>query len=142
MLTVAENNLPLIIIVLLIGLAVAFWAFRAARRPGPRDADLPSAPSAPRPIARRQAGGPEGNALADEISAAARDVAGEIIGVDAHPNIPPASGPADDLQTLKGVGPKLAAQLNQNGITRFDQLAGLGETEVALLDERMGPFRG
>jgi predicted flap endonuclease-1-like 5' DNA nuclease len=43
---------------------------------------------------------------------------------------------------MKGVGPKLAAQLNQNGITRFDQLAGLSENEIAMLDERMGPFRG
>jgi predicted flap endonuclease-1-like 5' DNA nuclease len=40
------------------------------------------------------------------------------------------------------VGPKLAAQLNANGVTRYDQLARLGATEVALLDERMGAFRG
>ena len=43
---------------------------------------------------------------------------------------------------LKGVGPKLAAQLNELGITRYDQLAGLGDNEAALLDERMGAFRG
>ena len=43
---------------------------------------------------------------------------------------------------MKGVGPKMAAQLNEFGITRFDQLAGLTETEVALLDKRMGAFEG
>ena len=36
----------------------------------------------------------------------------------------------------------LAAQLNACGITRFEQLAGLGENEIAFLDERMGPFKG
>jgi len=86
--------------------------------------------------------GPEGNALGDEYSAATRDVAGEILGVDAHVTIPGADGPPDNLQTMKGVGPKLAAQLNQAGVTRFDQLAALSPNEIAYLDERMGAFQG
>ena len=121
MLNVAENNLILIVIVLVIGLAVALWAFRGRGR---------------------TSDGPEGNALQDEFAAATQDVAGEILGVDAHPAIPGPSGPPDNLQRLKGVGPKLAAQLNEFGITRFDQLAGLTETEVALLDRRLGAFEG
>ena len=84
----------------------------------------------------------EGRAVTDEAAAAARDVAGEILGVEAHPVAPPATGPADNLQTLKGVGPKLAAQLNANGITQFGQLARLTPNEVAILDEKMGAFRG
>jgi predicted flap endonuclease-1-like 5' DNA nuclease len=43
---------------------------------------------------------------------------------------------------LKGVGPRLAALLAQYGITRFDQLAGLRKTEIALLDARLGAFAG
>ena len=43
---------------------------------------------------------------------------------------------------LKGVGPKLAQKLNENGIIRFEQLAGLSATEVSMLDDRLGPFRG
>ena len=121
MLNVAENNLILIVVALVIGLAVALWIFRGRGR---------------------ASDGPEGNALPDEFAAATQDVAGEILGVDAHPNIPGPSGPPDNLQRLKGVGPKLAAQLNEFGITRFDQLAGLTETEVALLDKRMGAFEG
>jgi predicted flap endonuclease-1-like 5' DNA nuclease len=120
--TVAQNNLVLLVIALVIGLAIALWLFRG-RRPASSD-------------------GPEGNALPDEFAAATQDVAGEIFGVDAHPNIPGPSGPPDNLQLLKGVGPKLAAQLNEFGITRFDQLAGLTENEVALLDRRMGAFEG
>jgi predicted flap endonuclease-1-like 5' DNA nuclease len=121
MLNVAENNLVLLVIVLVIGVAVALWVFRG--RGGRSD-------------------GPEGNALPDEFAAATQDVAGEILGVDAHPTIAGPSGPPDNLQRLKGVGPKLAAQLNEFGITRFDQLAGLTENEVALLDKRMGAFEG
>ena len=42
-----------------------------------------------------------------------------------HEELPGASGPPDDLLKLKGVGPKLAAMLNERGITRFDQIAKL-----------------
>jgi predicted flap endonuclease-1-like 5' DNA nuclease len=129
MLNVAQNNLILLIVALLIGLFVALWIFRG-RRAGDEGP------------AERRADGPEGNALQDEFAAATQDVAGEIFGVDAHPNIPGPSGPPDNLQLLKGVGPKLAAQLNEFGITRFDQLAGLTDNEVALLDRRMGAFEG
>ncbi len=86
--------------------------------------------------------GEEGRAVTDEGAAAARDVAGEILGVDQHLNIPPADGPPDNLQTLKGVGPKLASQLHAAGITRFEQIAGLSPTEAAALDAKMGAFRG
>jgi predicted flap endonuclease-1-like 5' DNA nuclease len=86
--------------------------------------------------------GPEGRAVTDEGAAAARDVAGQILGVDEHLNIPPADGPPDNLQTLKGVGPKLASQLNASGIIRFEQLAGLSPNELAALDAKMGAFRG
>ena len=64
------------------------------------------------------------------------------MGVEAHAEIPGASGPPNDLQMLKGVGPRLARQLNEAGVTRFDQLAGFGENEIALLDSRMGAFAG
>jgi predicted flap endonuclease-1-like 5' DNA nuclease len=84
----------------------------------------------------------EGRAIADEGAAAARDVAGDILGVERELRIPPADGPADNLQTLKGVGPKLAKQLNEAGVTRFDQLAGLSSAELSLLDSKMGAFRG
>lgn len=127
--TVAQDNLILIVVALLIGLAVALWAFR---RSG----------SAANVTSDRRSDGPEGNGLQDEFAAAAQDVAGEILGVDAHPRIPGPSGPPDNLRLLKGVGPKMVAQLNEFGITRFDQLAGLTETEIALLDKRMGAFEG
>lgn len=101
--------------------------------------------SAPQPLSRTSALAidlAEGRGVADEGAAAAKDVAGEILGVEAHPIVHGPSGPPDNLQMLKGVGPKLAAQLNAAGITRFDQLASLSPNEIALLDERMGAFKG
>ncbi|HEX8625802.1 MAG TPA: hypothetical protein VF782_12095 [Allosphingosinicella sp.] len=127
--TVVQDNLILLVVALLIGLAAALWAFRKSGGGANLTSD-------------RRADGPEGNGLQDEFAAATQDVAGEILGVDAHPRIPGASGPPDNLRLLKGVGPKMAAQLNEFGITRFDQLSGLTETEVALLDKRMGAFEG
>jgi predicted flap endonuclease-1-like 5' DNA nuclease len=134
----AQYELPILIVALLVGLIVAFWAFRR-RAPDTDAKETPRAAPAPRRAAKD---GPEGNGLADEYAAAAEDVAGEMFGVDAHPNIPGPNGPPDNLQLLKGVGPKLAAQLNALGVSRYDQLARLNDNEVAMLDERMGAFRG
>jgi predicted flap endonuclease-1-like 5' DNA nuclease len=86
--------------------------------------------------------GAQGNSVADEYATAASDVAGQVLGVEVQSHLPGASGPPDNLTLLKGVGPKFATRLNEFGITRFDQLAALNENQVALLDEKLGPFRG
>jgi predicted flap endonuclease-1-like 5' DNA nuclease len=104
--------------------------------PAPAPAPAPAPVPAPKP-APRAARAP-GRGVADEVATATTDVAGEVLGVEVeHP-----TGPADDLRQLKGVGPKFVARLNELGITRFDQLAGLNANEAAHLDERMGPFQG
>ena len=81
----------------------------------------------------------EGGGVADEVAHATTDVADEVLGVHTRPHH---DGPADDLTRLKGVGPKFVARLNELGITRFDQLAGLNANEAAHLDQRLGPFQG
>ena len=65
-----------------------------------------------------------------------------MLGVEVHSQLPGASGPPDNLQLLKGVGPKLAMKLNENGIIRFEQLARLSPNEVGILEDRLGPFKG
>jgi predicted flap endonuclease-1-like 5' DNA nuclease len=139
MTALAQHNLIPILIAVLVAIVVAYWVFRGGRGGAATDEQGEQAPP---PARRVSADGPEGNSVPDEFSAATRDVAGEFLGVDAHPTIPSAKGPPDNLQTMKGVGPKLAAQLNACGITRFEQLAGLSPNEIALIDERMGPFQG
>ena len=127
-------------------LAVLILAFLLMRRGAPKPIERkpaePYVASQERPYMRRK-DGPEGNGVADEVAAATTDVAGEVLGVDAHGQLGARpAGPADDLGRIKGVGPKFVARLNELGVTRYAQLAGMNETELAHLDERMGPFKG
>jgi predicted flap endonuclease-1-like 5' DNA nuclease len=151
MLTILDQQLIAVLVALAIGVVVGFWIFRRVRAADttdrsdthiaaePRPAPVPPPAPAP-PPARRDT--PEGNTIFDEGAAAAGDVAGQLLGVEVHSQLPGAEGPPDDLQMMKGVGPKLAQKLNENGITRFEQLARLSRNEVEMLDERMGAFRG
>ena len=52
------------------------------------------------------------------------------------------SGPGDELERLKGVGPKLAGMLRGHGLTRYDQIAKLTGDELERLDADLGAFRG
>lgn len=109
--------------------------------------EIRSAPEAP-------ASTPEPAPLADEPIAAAAPVAAPSAALAADTNAEPAPpvepapaepAPAeggDDLTRLKGVGPKLAARLNELGITRFAQLAALDEASAKALDAQLGSFQG
>lgn len=46
-------------------------------------------------------------------------------------------GPADDLKKLKGVGPKLEAQLNALGVYYYSQIAAWSDSEAAWVDEQV-----
>jgi small subunit ribosomal protein S2 len=43
-------------------------------------------------------------------------------------------GEPDDLKTITGVGPVIERRLNEIGVTRLDQVAGLGDDDVARID--------
>jgi predicted flap endonuclease-1-like 5' DNA nuclease len=134
------DTLTIVLIALVVlGLAIMIWGL-ASRRKAPPPPARPAEPyvaSRERPYVKPPQ--KEGAGIADEAAHAATDVAGAVLGV-AVEHVP--AGPADDLQLLKGVGPKFVARLGELGITRFDQLAGLNPNEAAHLDERMGPFQG
>jgi predicted flap endonuclease-1-like 5' DNA nuclease len=49
---------------------------------------------------------------------------------------------ADDLTRIKGVGPKLAAELNGMGIYTFAQVADLSPENLAWIDTNLTSFRG
>ena len=51
------------------------------------------------------------------------------------------SGEADDLQRIKGIGPKIAGILNELGIQRYDQIAAWGDADVDWVNERL-KFKG
>lgn len=54
----------------------------------------------------------------------------------------PAVSAADDLTTIKGVGPKLAGILKDQGITTFAQIAAWSEADIERIDSTLGKFQG
>jgi predicted flap endonuclease-1-like 5' DNA nuclease len=126
---------PVFLVGLVIGLIVILLVFRPKQNVRLSD----SVPV--RPHMTHQTAG-EGKRITDEAAAAATDVAGDILNARVHQELPGASGPPDDLLRLKGVGPKLAAILNERGISRFDQIAKLSPGQVETLDASLGAFRG
>ena len=125
---------------ILVGIVVlaifAFLLLRPKQRVQLSQSDAPVRPHMQQRTAH------EGRGLAAEAAAAASDITGQFLEAPVHANLPGASGPPDDLQRLKGVGPKFAAMLNELGIIRFDQLGGLSDADIEWLDGKLGPFAG
>ena len=48
----------------------------------------------------------------------------------------------DDLTRIKSVGPKLRAALRALGVTRYAQIAGWSEADLAAIDAQLGAFAG
>ncbi len=66
----------------------------------------------------------------------------EPVPVPAPPPSPAPTEAADDLTTIKGLGPKLATLLNEQGVTTFAQIAAWDDAEVARIDAMLGRFTG
>ena len=116
---------PVFLIAVAIGLIIGILVFRPRQRVRLTD----SAPV--RPHMMQQA---EESELKHEAAVAARHLIGSETAVPA--------GPSDDLERLKGVGPKLAGMLIARGLGRYDQIAKLSDAELERLDEDLGAFRG
>lgn len=54
----------------------------------------------------------------------------------------PASGEADNLLQIKGIGPKVNGILVGLGFTRFEQIAAWSEADLAEIDKHLGNFAG
>jgi predicted flap endonuclease-1-like 5' DNA nuclease len=94
---------------------VTFTAPKADHIPAPAPAPAPVAAPAPAPVAAAEAG---------------------------KPRIRAAIGAPDDLELIKGVGPKLNKLLISLGVTRFDQIAAFTGDEIAEVDQYLGSFKG
>lgn len=55
---------------------------------------------------------------------------------------PARSTTADNLQLLKGVGPKLVVLLNGLGVSSFQQIADWTDADIARIDPELGAFQG
>lgn len=139
------DTTTIIIVVAVLAVLILGFLMMRPKKAAPkveRTDGSPYVASQERPYMKTAAEGHEGNGVTDEVAAATADVAGEVLSVEAHRELGGATAPGDDLQKLKGVGPKFVARLHELGITRYAQLAEFSETELAHLDERMGPFQG
>jgi predicted flap endonuclease-1-like 5' DNA nuclease len=58
------------------------------------------------------------------------------------PEPAPAVAKADNLQLIKGLGPKLAGLLNGLGVTGFQQIADWTDADIAAIDPQLGAFQG
>ncbi|MBB3033925.1 hypothetical protein [Alteriqipengyuania lutimaris] len=108
----------------------ASTAATPAPTPAPAPAPVPTPRAEPAATATGGAGAAVGGVVAEEREAA---------------QTPPAAsdtGAADDLTRLKGVGPKLATQLNALGVTSFGQIASWSEADIDRIDDQLGRFKG
>lgn len=75
-------------------------------------------------------------ALADRTIA---ELGAELAAVRSGPRAnAPVGTKGDDLQAIRGIGPKLATKLTSLGITSYQQLAALGPNDLASLAELLG----
>lgn len=143
-----STELGIVGVVVLLALLVAWWIMRRrpervraqtvdvltpGAAPALRNSLLVDAP----PVVVLPAGDVLGG-IGQVIAAAAMESATDI----ARPEPAAGVGEADDLTRIKGLGPKLATLLRTLGITRFDQIAGWSEADVARIDAQLGTFQG
>ena len=119
---------PAIVIALVVGLVIAWYIFNASRRTRVSGTLHDVLDEGAAPAARNKA-------LIDSAPAATLDAA-------APPAATPAASDGDALTRIKGLGPKLATQLGEMGITRFAQIAAWDEAEIDRVDTQLGRFQG
>ncbi len=114
-------------------------AGETAPPPPPRSATkakAPAKPAAKKPVAKK---------------AAAKPASAETAAIPEEPTVPPpatkpapaaTAAKADNLQLLKGVGPKLVVLLNGLGIISFRQIADWTEADIERIDPQLGAFQG
>ena len=133
----SNEYLPMILIAAVVAVILLFLLLRPKQQVRLGN-DTPVRPH----MASSRDSSKEANDLASEAAAAASDVTGEIIKAPVHDHLVTGDQPGDDLQRIKGVGPKLAEILRGRGYSSFAQLARLTPQEIAMLDEQLGAFRG
>lgn len=150
------QNWFLFALALLIGFATGWWiwarydsASEAETRriepeaqPVPQPVPAPKPKTAPEPVRDELKVDNLKKAEANPIAAAAATPVTAAVIPDNKPKIAAAVGAPDDLRQIKGVGPKLNGLLNSLGVTRFDQIAAWGETEIGEVDGYLGSFKG
>ena len=130
MIELLEAYWPAIVIALVIGLVIAWYIFHASRRTRVTGTSNDVLDEGAAPATRNKA-------LIDSAPAATA--------MQPTAAVPPTEGQAtgsDDLTRIKGVGPKLAALLREQGITGFAQMAAWTDEDIDRIDPTLGRFEG
>lgn len=104
-------------------------------------------------LLRRGKSLPEKREYRDVLSEGAAPAARNSALIDAPPaaaivpppvmaEAPPPSDEGDDLTRIKGLGPKISTALRALGVTRYAEIAGWTEEDVARIDAQLGAFAG
>ncbi len=108
----------------------------ATKEPAAKPAAKPATKAAAKPAAKKAA-----------VKPASTDAAA----IPDEPTVPPppaklapapSAAKTDNLQLLKGVGPKLVVLLNGLGVTSFQQIADWTDADIARIDAQLGAFQG
>ena len=164
MVEVIETNWLLFLLAFLIGLAIAWYVFRANRKTrvrgtggdvldeGADKAKRNQALIDAKPIEEKPL--PPEDVVAPAPVAARAEEPAQPLPIDTTPPPIPAARPTtaadtvldqdmdSDLTRIKGLGPKLAAQLNELGVTSVAQIAAWTDEDVARYDSQLGRFTG
>jgi len=128
----------------------------AAAKPAATPKAAAPAKAAPKPKTAPKAAAPAASVTKATTPAVKANTAAKPKADKAAPAAKPVAKPAakpvakaaakpkgpDNLLWIKGLGPKLNTLFIENGVTRFDQIAGWGATEIAAMDEKLGTFSG
>jgi predicted flap endonuclease-1-like 5' DNA nuclease len=156
MLPMIEANWLALVLVLIIGLLVAWWIFARGTTTRERHRAPDALDEGVAPAQRNQAliDAPSAAAFADTgpgifagvgevIAVAAKDETEAAIAAELpRETVAEAAGEVDDLRKIKGVGPKLVTLLASLGVTRFSQIAAWTEADIDTIDAQLGTFTG
>ena len=129
-----QSNTALLVVALVLLALIALWLVLGNRRTRIE-------------LAPKEDGGParRNQALIDAAPAAV-PLPAEPVTVPVAETIvapaPAAASGADDLLLIKGLGPKIKAQLAELGITSFAQIAAWSEADIDRIDAQLGRFQG
>jgi predicted flap endonuclease-1-like 5' DNA nuclease len=143
--TVIEENWLLILLAAAVAALIAWYIFHAARRTRVTAERRDVLDQGSPPAARNQALIDAAPASAAVPPATPPGLAGAGEAVAMAVELPPAPPDAEtggDLARLKGVGPKLIAQLRALGITELSQVAAWSEEDLDRIDAQLGRFQG
>jgi predicted flap endonuclease-1-like 5' DNA nuclease len=153
-----QTHWLLIGIALVIAVLLAWWLFGRATRTPVRHHRPDVLDEGVAPAQRNQAliDSPIAAAIVPPTTASAMGGLGEAMSAESRVETENAEAEAweqkeaaaeaasgDDLGKLKGVGPKLVAALHALGVTRYAEIAGWSDADVARIDSALPPaFRG